>query len=67
MLSAIDGDVAEIGPSFDNNYILSLYFIMFMLVGTYFFLNLFIGAICYHFDKSHKSEKCAMYSFMTEE
>ena len=45
MYAAIDGDLPDIGPKFDNNFILCLYFIMFMLIATYFFLNLFIGAV----------------------
>ena len=67
MFQAIDGDSSEYGPQKDNHYEISLYFIAFILIGAFFFLNLFIGAICYHFDKCHKNEKCSMHSFLTDE
>jgi voltage-dependent calcium channel L type alpha-1D len=67
MFGAIDGDEDTNGPSRDTNYSISLFFVTFIFIGTFFFLNLFIGAICYHFDKSHKDEKCAMHRFLTED
>lgn len=67
MYSGIDGDDETKGPSINNNYIVSIFFIAFILVGSFFFANLFIGAICYHFDKSSKNEKCIMHSLLTDE
>lgn len=64
---SIDGDYDTEGPSVNNNYIISLFYISFILVGGLFFTNLFVGAICYHFDKCHKNEKCAMHSLLTDE
>jgi hypothetical protein len=49
---AIDGDLPEYGPSYNNNYYAAIFYIGFIFVGSFFFLNLFIGTICYHFDKS---------------
>lgn len=65
MFRCIDGDDETKGPSKDNNYGISLFFVFFIFIGTFFFLNLFIGAICYHFDKSHKNEKCALHMYLT--
>jgi hypothetical protein len=67
LYQAIDGDDETIGPSYNNNQTIAFFFIIFIFVGSFFFLNLFIGAICYHFDKSHKKEKLATYMFLTEE
>ena len=58
MYQAIDGDTPDIGPSKDNGPALSIYFVIFIMIGSFFLLNLFIGVICYHFDKTHKTEKC---------
>jgi len=57
MYNSIDGDQASIGPSLNNNYLISLYYVVFIWIGTFFFLNLFVGAICYHFDKSQSKFK----------
>ena len=40
-----------------NNYMGIAYFIIsFILVGSFFLLNLFVGVIFYHFLKAHKTE-----------
>jgi len=67
MYLAIDGDVAEKGPSPNANFIIAFFFVGFMLVGQFFLMNLFTGAICYHFDKAQKNEKSLMHNFLTEE
>ena len=48
----MDSDDPHKGPSLNANPLMAIFFIVFILVGAFFFLNLFIGAICYHFDKS---------------
>jgi voltage-gated sodium channel type XI alpha len=40
---------------------------MFILIGSFFLLNLFVGALCYNFDKAQKNEKSIGYLFMTPE
>jgi len=67
MYNALDGDDEKLGPTYNTNFILCLYFISFIFIGSFFFLNLFVGAICYHFDKCHKNEKCSMFDLLTEE
>ena len=67
MYNALDGDDEKLGPSYNTNFIQCLYFISFIFIGSFFFLNLFVGAICYHFDKCHKNEKCSMFDLLTEE
>lgn len=64
---AIDGDLPEYGPKRDNNELFAIYYIVFIFVGAFFFLSLFIGTICYHFDKSSKEEKKNSFKFLTEE
>lgn len=66
MYSAIDGRSEEDGPQKDANFWIALYFVSFILIGSFFFLNLFIGAICFNFDQAHKNKKTTMYSFLTE-
>ena len=41
----------------DTNPYISYYFVSFILVGSFFFLNLFTGAIFFNFNKAHKNEK----------
>lgn len=65
LYSAMDGD--ESGPKLNQQPYIAFYFIVFILIGSFFFLNLFIGAICYHFDKSQKREKQATYLFLNED
>ena len=67
MYNVIDGDYPEYGPSKDNNFIICIFFIAFILVGSIFFMNLFIGTICFHFDKAHKNEKSCMYYFLSHD
>jgi len=38
MYDSIDGDVETIGPSLNNNYLISLYYVIFILIGSFFFV-----------------------------
>lgn len=67
MFTAADANEDSVGPIKDGNILIAYYFIAFILIGSFFFLNLFTGAICYHFDKAHKNEKSCMYAFLTED
>ena len=45
MYTAMNGDVEENGPSLKANYYIFIYFILFILVGSLFLMNLFVGVI----------------------
>ena len=45
-----------IGPKRDNAVYYSYYFELFILIGTYIFLNLFIGVIFIKFGDAQKEE-----------
>lgn len=49
MFLAIDSNEEDYGPEQNNYKIISLYFIGFILVGSFFLLNLFVGVIFFHF------------------
>jgi len=38
MYDSIDGDVATVGPSMNNNYFISLFYVIFIWIGTFFFM-----------------------------
>lgn len=62
-LSLLQGE----GPTKNGNPLVGVFYIGFIMVGSFFFLNLFIGAICFNFDQAHKNEKSCMHSFLTDE
>ena len=41
----VDGESEELGPSFENNKWIKVYIIAFIIIGSFFFMNLFIGVI----------------------
>jgi len=43
--SDFDGDNPEAQPRRDTSYISNIYFVVFIIFGTFFTLNLFIGVI----------------------
>lgn len=49
----LDENDEDIGPVYNKNYIMTLYVMIFILVGHYFFVNLFTGAIFLNFIKAH--------------
>ena len=49
MYYAIDANEKEEGPKKEGNIYIALYFIGFILVGSFFLINLFVGVIFYHF------------------
>ena len=57
MYQATDGTGVEEGPTINATPMASYYFVSFILVGSFFFLNLFIGVIFFYFDDCSKQEK----------
>lgn len=65
--NSVDGNYESEGPNKDETFAISLFYVGFIFIGSLFFMNLFVGAICFHFDKAHKNEKCIMHSLLTED
>lgn len=56
MIAAVDGTEPGHEPQKNNNPIFAFYFIVFILIGSFFFLNLFIGVICDKFNEAKATE-----------
>ena len=52
MLQAVDGNSS--GPVKDSNPLTAYYFIVFILIGAFFFLNFFVGVIFMNFEAAQK-------------
>ena len=50
MIDAIDSTSVDEQPSFENNLYYYLYFVGFIIFGSFFTLNLFIGVIIDNFN-----------------
>jgi hypothetical protein len=60
MYQGIDSTSVEKGPEKDASFFLSLYFVGFILIGSFFFLNFFIGVIFLNFEEAQNEEKKAL-------
>ena len=60
MYRGIDSTAVERGPQKDSQMINSLYFVCFILVGSFFFLNFFVGVIFLNFEQAQKEEREAL-------
>ncbi|EGR28449.1 hypothetical protein IMG5_174880, partial [Ichthyophthirius multifiliis] len=63
----VDSDMKEYGPSKDNYSIIFIYFFVFILVGSFFLINLFVGVIFLKFNEAQKNEKRQSLLFLTEQ
>jgi len=50
MFPTLDSDYSEYGPSKNNFKIMAVYFVIFILIGSFFLINLFVGVICFYFE-----------------
>lgn len=50
MYPILDSDYANYGPSKDNVDGFAIYFIVYILIGSFFLINLFVGVICFYFE-----------------
>lgn len=50
MISSIDITKVNEGPRLENNLLGMIYFIVFILIGSFFFLNFFIGVLFLKYD-----------------
>uniref|UniRef100_A0A8C6SRG5 Sodium channel protein n=1 Tax=Neogobius melanostomus TaxID=47308 RepID=A0A8C6SRG5_9GOBI len=65
MYAAVDSREVEEQPSYEINLYMYLYFVIFIIFGSFFTLNLFIGVIIDNFNQQKK--KINKDIFMTEE
>uniref|UniRef100_A0A3B4XTB6 Sodium channel protein n=1 Tax=Seriola lalandi dorsalis TaxID=1841481 RepID=A0A3B4XTB6_SERLL len=63
MYAAVDSREVEDQPVYEGNLYMYLYFVCFIIFGSFFTLNLFIGVIIDNFNQ----QKAKIYIFMTEE
>uniref|UniRef100_A0A672V7X8 Sodium channel protein n=1 Tax=Strigops habroptila TaxID=2489341 RepID=A0A672V7X8_STRHB len=65
MYAAVDSGETEKQPKYENNLYMYIYFVAFIIFGSFFTLNLFIGVIIDNFNQQKK--KISQDIFMTEE
>eukprot|EP00759_Apiculatamorpha_spiralis_P048850 PhF_6_TR44136/c0_g1_i1/m.67462 len=66
MYKAIDSSDYDNGPQRDNNPLMGLYFVVFVVIGAFFMLNLFVGVVIYNFN-SVKSQMDGLYMLTQEQ
>uniref|UniRef100_A0A8D0E9J9 Sodium channel protein n=1 Tax=Salvator merianae TaxID=96440 RepID=A0A8D0E9J9_SALMN len=65
MYAAVDSRKVEEQPKYEDNIYMYIYFVIFIIFGSFFTLNLFIGVIIDNFNQQKK--KIGQDIFMTEE
>uniref|UniRef100_A0A8C0VRE7 Sodium channel protein type 2 subunit alpha-like n=1 Tax=Cyanistes caeruleus TaxID=156563 RepID=A0A8C0VRE7_CYACU len=65
MYAAVDSTQVEHQPKYEDNLYMYIYFVAFIIFGSFFTLNLFIGVIIDNFNQQKK--KISQDIFMTEE
>uniref|UniRef100_A0A8B9N8U0 Uncharacterized protein n=1 Tax=Accipiter nisus TaxID=211598 RepID=A0A8B9N8U0_9AVES len=65
MYAAVDSRETEKQPKYEDNLYMYIYFVAFIIFGSFFTLNLFIGVIIDNFNQQKK--KISQDIFMTEE
>ncbi|GAB1286379.1 Sodium channel protein type 3 subunit alpha [Apodemus speciosus] len=65
MYAAVDSRDVKLQPVYEENLYMYLYFVIFIIFGSFFTLNLFIGVIIDNFNQQKK--KMSQDIFMTEE
>uniref|UniRef100_A0A673Y2V9 Sodium channel protein n=1 Tax=Salmo trutta TaxID=8032 RepID=A0A673Y2V9_SALTR len=65
MYGAVDSRFVEDQPIYEDNVYMYIYFVIFIIFGSFFTLNLFIGVIIDNFNQQKK--KISGHIFMTEE
>uniref|UniRef100_A0AAZ3SKE2 Sodium channel protein n=1 Tax=Oncorhynchus tshawytscha TaxID=74940 RepID=A0AAZ3SKE2_ONCTS len=65
MYAAVDSRNVSLQPQYEQNLYMYLYFVIFIIFGSFFTLNLFIGVIIDNFNQQKK--KIRQDIFMTEE
>lgn len=67
MYTAVDATDVDQGPEFNSNPYVSYYFIVFITISSFFFMNLFIGVIYEKFNEARKTETSLAASILTKD
>lgn len=67
MASTLDAGDETVGPTYNGNLIGSLYYIVFILIGSLFLMNLFVGVIFFQFSQEQEKEKGSKFSMVSDE
>jgi len=57
MYQAVDGQGIEIGPKKNAAPLSAYFFVIFIFIGSFFFLNFFVGVIFLNYEEAQKAEK----------
>ena len=60
MYQSIDATSIERGPEKDANILQGLFFVAFILIGSFFFLNFFVGVIFLNYEEAQNEERQAL-------
>ena len=66
LIQLLEGFDPEVGPVYNNSSIIIYFIIFFILIGHYFLINLYTGAIFLNFIKAHYIEKSKISSKMND-
>jgi cbb3-type cytochrome oxidase subunit 3 len=61
MYQGIDATAVEVGPQKNSNIFQGLFFVSFILIGVFFFLNFFVGVIFLNFEEAQKEERDSFF------
>ena len=64
MYNAVDSTVTDYTGQLNNNLVASIYFILFMIIGSMFMMNLFVGVVINTFK--FEKEKLGLNYLLTE-
>ena len=64
MYNAVDSTVTDYTGQINNNLVASIYFILFMIIGSMFMMNLFVGVVINTFK--FEKEKLGLNYLLTE-
>jgi len=56
MIQAVDSTGEELGPTKEYSLVSMFFFMIFILIGSFFFLNFFIGVLFLKFTQAQKAE-----------
>jgi hypothetical protein len=54
MNAAMDGDNDENGPSHYNYFYISVFFIFYVIVSSFFMMNIFVGTLMHHYNDVYR-------------
>lgn len=57
MLQAVDAVDQDVGPRMEASVVNALYFVIFILIGSFFFLNFFVGVLFLKYNQAQKEEQ----------